>query len=50
MLTDNDIATLNQRACEVGQHIAWDLTFAVGSWPLTSAASATAATSGICHA
>lgn len=33
MLTDNDVATLNQRACEVGQHIGWDLTFAVAPNP-----------------
>lgn len=29
MLTDHDIAALNQRAQEVGEHIGWELMFAV---------------------
>lgn len=33
MLTDDDIATLNQRAREVGQRIGWELAFAVAPNP-----------------
>lgn len=33
MLTDDDIATLNQRAREVGQLIGWELRFAVAPNP-----------------
>lgn len=33
MLTDDDITVLNRRAREVGQHIGWELTFAVAPNP-----------------